>query len=150
MQLSKFSDYALRVLMHLAASPDNLLSTRQIAEIHGVKYNHLTKVTAWLVSEGYAASSRGRGGGLKLAMDATEINLGKLIRSLEADRPLVECHAGGGGTCSLMACCGLSSVLQDAQEAFFQELEKYSIKDTLRVFPSMRQILTELNDNIGN
>ncbi|MEO9682348.1 MAG: Rrf2 family transcriptional regulator [Tateyamaria sp.] len=150
MQLSKFSDYALRVLMHLTASPDNLMSTRQIAEMHEAKYNHLTKVTAWLVGEGYAASSRGRGGGLRLALDPSEINLGKLIRSLEADRPLVDCHAPDGGTCPLAASCGLSMVLQDAQEAFFVELEKYSIKDTLRVFPSMTKVLTELNDNIRN
>ncbi len=147
MQLSKFSDYALRVLMHLAASPDRLLSTRQIAEMHGAKYNHLTKVTGWLVSEGYASSSRGRGGGLQLAKAPSEINLGKLIRSLEADRPLVECHSGGGGKCPLTASCGLSIVLQEAQEVFFQALEKYSIEDTVRVFPGMARFLTEMNDH---
>ena len=147
MQLSKFSDYALRVLMHLAASPDRLLSTRQIAEMHDAKYNHLTKVTGWLVSEGYAVSSRGRGGGLQLARAPSEINLGKLIRSLEADRPLVECHSAQGGACPLTASCGLSIVLQDAQEVFFQALEKYSIEDTLLVSPGMTRFLTNMNDH---
>ena len=54
MQLSKFSDYALRILVHLAASPDRLLSTRQLAELHDAKYNHLAKVAGWLVQQGYA------------------------------------------------------------------------------------------------
>ncbi|MEP5760299.1 MAG: Rrf2 family transcriptional regulator [Litoreibacter sp.] len=147
MQLSKFSDYALRVLMHLAASPDKVLTTRQIAEIHGAKFNHLTKVTGWLVSKGYATSSRGRGGGLCLALDPAEINLGKLIKSLEVDRPLVECHSTEGGTCALGSFCGLSVILQGAQELFFQELEKYSINDTLQVFPNMTKALSELNEN---
>lgn len=146
MQLSKFSDYALRVLMHLSASPDKLLSTRQLAEVHDAKFNHLTKVTGWLVSEGYATASRGRGGGLRLAVDPSEINLGKLIRSLEADRPLVECHSKDGGTCKLTASCGLSIVLQDAQEIFFQALEKYSMEDTIRVFPGMTDFLSKLNE----
>lgn len=145
MQLSKFSDYALRVLMHLAASPNRLMSTRQIAEIHDAKYNHLTKVTGWLVAEGYATSSRGRGGGLQLAKAPSEINLGKLIRSLEADRPLVECHSAQGGNCPLTASCGLSIVLEDAQEVFFQALEKYSIEDTVHVIPRMASFLSEMN-----
>lgn len=70
MQLAMFSDYALRVLMHLAASPDRLLSTRQLSEIHDAKFNHLAKVTAWLVNEGLAVSNRGRGGGLRAGQGA--------------------------------------------------------------------------------
>ena len=146
MQLSKFSDYALRVLMHLSASPEKLLSTRQIAEIHQAKYNHLTKVTGWLVSEGYATASRGRGGGLRLAQSPSDINLGKLLKSLEADKPLVECHSADGGQCRLSSTCGLSSVLNEAQEAFFQVLEKYSIADTIQIFPNMPPLLAQLND----
>ena len=147
MQLSKFSDYALRVLVHLAASPDQLLSTRQIADIHDAKYNHMAKVTGWLVSEGYAEALRGRGGGLRLALPPGDINLGMLVRRLEADKPLVECLGQDGGTCRLAPACGLSMALSTAQEAFFSALDPLSLASVLRLSPGMFGLLGDLNES---
>ena len=149
MQLSKFSDYALRILVHLAASPDRLLSTRQLAELHDAKYNHLAKVAGWLVQQGYAEAVRGRGGGLRLARDPSKINLGKILRALEADRPLVECLGPGGGTCRLMPACGLSMALQTAQEAFFRALDQYTLTDTITLSPGMSNLLGLLNETMA-
>ena len=146
MQLSMFSDYALRMIVHLAASPDRLLSTRRIAELHGAKYNHLAKVTGWLVQQGYAEAVRGRGGGLRLARDPSQINLGEMMRALEADRPLVECLGPGGGTCRLTPACGLSLALQTAQEAFFEALDRYTLADTITLAPGMTNLLGLLNE----
>lgn len=143
MQLSMFSDYALRVLMHLASSPDNLLSTRQIAEIHDASFNHMTKVTGWLVANGYATSVRGRGGGLRLAQQPEVISLGALLRLLEADRPLVEC-LGEGGTCRLAPACGLSVALARAEEAFFQSLDPITLASCLALSPGMKNLLGAL------
>lgn len=146
MQLSMFSDYALRVMVHLAASPDRLLTTRQIAALHGARYNHLAKVTSWLVHEGYVHSVRGRSGGIQLARDPTEINLGKLLRDLEADKPLVECFGADGGHCQLSSACGLSIALGVAQEAFFKALEGYTLASTISLAPKMPTLLTALNE----
>lgn len=52
LQFSKFTDYALRTLMHLAVADEHILTTRQIADIHWAFYNHLAKVTQWLVRDG--------------------------------------------------------------------------------------------------
>jgi len=129
MQLSKFTDYALRVLMHLATVDDNLLTTRQISELHGTKFNHLAKVTQWLVREGYVTSIRGRNGGLQLAKPSHEINIGLIVRRLESQHNLVECFQPGGGNCVLAGGCGLAGALREAQEAFFSVLEKTSLED---------------------
>ncbi|MDA7422108.1 RrF2 family transcriptional regulator [Tritonibacter multivorans] len=146
MQLSKFSDYALRVVVHLAASPDQLLSTRQIASIHDAKYNHMAKVTTWLVTEGYAESLRGRGGGLRLAQAPAEINLGHLLRKLEADKPVVEClGVDGMGSCRLMPACGLSSALGAAQEAFYSSLDQLTLDKVIQSAPGMKALLATLN-----
>lgn len=140
-----FSDYALRVMVHLAGSPDQFLSTRQIADIHNAKYNHLSKVTGWLVVEGYAEASRGRGGGLRLARDPKEINMGKLMRQLEADKPLVECFSADGGNCRLTSACGLSIALYQAQEAFFAVLDQMDLAGVLAMSPGMADLLAALN-----
>ena len=149
MQLSKFSDYALRMIVHLAASPDRLLTTRQIAELHGAKYNHLAKVTGWLVQEGYADALRGRGGGLRLKRDPSEINLGKILRDLEADKPLVECFSADGGSCQLAPACGLSTALHNAQQAFFQVLDGYTLAETIELVPGMPNLLNALNEEMS-
>ena len=149
MQLSKFSDYALRVVVHLAASPDRLLSARQIAELHDAKYNHMAKITTWLVTEGYAESLRGRGGGLRLAQDPRDINLGDLVRKLEEDKPLVECLGPDGkGSCRLMPACGLSLALSDAQEAFFACLDQLNLASVIQLSPGMSNLLSGLNQEM--
>ena len=145
MQLSMFSDYALRVLVHLANSPETLLSTRQIADIHNAKFNHLSKVTTWHVTQGYVESLRGRGGGLRLAKDPSEINLGHLLRQLEADKPLVECFNAQTNTCQLIPACGLMFALKDAQEAFFAALDHVTIANMMTRSPNMSNLLNALN-----
>lgn len=145
MQLAKFTDYALRVLMHLAASDDHMLTTRQIAEIHDAKFNHLSKVTQWLVREGYVTSTRGRAGGLRLAQDPSAINIGRVIRDLEEGMPLVDCLGTDGGTCCLMPTCRLTGALARAQEAFFGALDDVTLADLTPKSSAFGTLLKQLN-----
>lgn len=131
--------------MHLANSPDRLLATRQLAEIHDAKFNHLSKVSGWLVAHGYAESLRGRGGGLRLARPPDEISLGHLLRQLEEDKPLVECLGADGGQCRLSPACGLSQALQTAQEAFFKVLDPITLESVTQLSPGMANLLSALN-----
>jgi Rrf2 family nitric oxide-sensitive transcriptional repressor len=145
MQLSKFTDYALRVLMHLASADDNLLTTRQISEIHDAKFNHLAKVTQWLVREGYVNSLRGRSGGLRLAKAPKDINVGTIIRELESQHSLVECFQLDGGSCALVGGCGLTSALHEAQEAFFEVLERKTLEDLTINNRKLAVLMKQLN-----
>ncbi len=147
MQLSKFTDYALRTLMHLAVTEGHQLTTRQIAGIHDVKYNHLAKVTQWLVREGYAVSTRGRAGGIALIKPPKEINLGEVVRKLESQSDLVECMRPDGGSCILAPTCGLTAALTVAQDAFFDALDKVTLADLTTQNPSMLRLLGRLNAN---
>jgi len=146
MQLSKFSDYAIRTLMHLAVADRHMLTTRQIAEIHGAKYNHLAKVTQWLVREGYVVSMRGRTGGLRLAKETSEINVGTVLRDLESQNELVECMRADGGSCILAPLCPLTAALRRAQNAFFDSLCQLTLKDLTHTKRPIGQLLAQLND----
>lgn len=145
MQLSKFSDYALRTLMHLAVAQENMLTTQQIATIHNAKYNHLAKVTQWLVREGYVTSVRGRSGGLRLAKTLDEVNIGHVIRALESQSALVECLGEGGGNCILSPACGLTSALRSAQDAFYAVLDQMTLADLIQNNTPLAQMLKRLN-----
>ncbi|WP_299958482.1 Rrf2 family transcriptional regulator [uncultured Roseobacter sp.] len=146
MQLSTFSDYAIRTLMHLAVADRHMLTTRQIAVIHGAKYNHLAKVTQWLVREGYVVSLRGRAGGLKLAMDTKEINVGLVLRDLESQSALVECMRADGGSCILSPLCPLTAALKAAQTAFFDSLSQLTLNDLTSKNRPIGHLLSQLND----
>src|SRR5215470_8528695 len=91
MRLTRYTDYAMRVLLYLGARPDKLFSIAEISRAYGISQNHLMKVVNDLVREGYAASVRGRFGGVRLGRPAEEINVGDVVRHTEEGFDLVDC-----------------------------------------------------------
>ena len=124
MRLSRHTDYALRVLIHLAAKPDRLASIAEIARADGISENHLMKVVHMLGRAGFVRTVRGRGGGIALARPANEINVGTIVRHAEPDLNLADC-----GHCAIAPACGLTGALGKALGAFLAVLDGYSIAD---------------------
>ncbi|MBW7935346.1 MAG: Rrf2 family transcriptional regulator, partial [Gemmatimonadaceae bacterium] len=85
MRLTRYTDYAVRVLMHLAVHPERLCSIGEIADAYAVSRNHLMKIVNDLVNTGYVASERGRLGGIRLSRPAAEIRIGELVRHTEGE-----------------------------------------------------------------
>lgn len=129
MRLTSFTDYGLRVLMRLAGAPDQVVTTDQIAVEFSISRNHLTKVVQDLVRCGYIATQRGKGGGVRLAMAAHDIQLGEVVRRLGQDSALVECFRADGGACVLTPLCGLKHRLAAAREAFIASLNTSTLAD---------------------
>jgi len=118
MQLTRFSDYSLRVLMFLARHPDEQVTIRDIATAHGISENHLMKVVHHLARSGYVKTVRGKGGGVRLASTAAKISIGAVVREVEPLTP-AECFAPGyDGRCRLFPRCALRGALHAAQSAF--------------------------------
>jgi Rrf2 family transcriptional regulator, nitric oxide-sensitive transcriptional repressor len=126
MQLTKFSDYALRVLMFTHAAGDRLVTIEEVADAYGISRAHLMKVVNVLTRAGYLKAVRGRSGGLRLAMPADKIGLGNVVRSTEPDFALVECFATGN-QCVITGCCRLAGVLHEALDAFEKVLDKHTL-----------------------
>lgn len=124
MKLTRYTDYALRVLMHLAARPQRLSSISEIARSYGISQNHLMKVVHDLRKEGYLAAVRGRSGGIRLGRPAAEINVGAVVRHTEEGFELVDC-----GSCIIAPACGLTGVLGEALAAFMAVLDRHSLAD---------------------
>lgn len=58
MKLTTFSDYALRLLMHLAVNKGKLITIADTADRYRVSKNHLMKIANHLVREGVVQSVR--------------------------------------------------------------------------------------------
>lgn len=119
MRLSEYTDYTLRVLMYCASNPDRLITIAELAERHDVSKNHLTKIVNSLARQGTLETTRGRGGGVRLALPPERIGIGDVIRASETDFRLVECFDGtptracsprsaGSSACSTAHCARTS------------------------------------------
>ena len=143
MRLTVQTDYALRMLMHLAVNAGRLSTIAEIAQRYDISKNHLMKVAQTLSGWKIVESVRGRAGGLRLAREPYEITLGSVARPLEAGSALVECFPGGAGACRITPACKLKGVLAEAHEAFFTVLDGYTVEDLVRRNPALRDLLTE-------
>lgn len=134
MRLTQWSDYALRVLMYCAASAERAapVTITEIAASHGISRSHLTKIVMTLAAQGWLETTRGRGGGLKLARPAREVSVGAVLRVTESDFALVECFDAAANTCLLDSRCRLKGAFARALDRFLNELDGVSIDDLVR------------------
>jgi Rrf2 family nitric oxide-sensitive transcriptional repressor len=131
MRLTTYTDYSLRALMYLALRDDERVTVDDIAAAYDISRNHLTKIVHELGRDGYLATTRGRGGGIRLARPPAEINIGEVVRRCERQNALVECF-GAGNTCCITSACVLRSALAEAREAFMLVLDGYTLADLVR------------------
>jgi Rrf2 family nitric oxide-sensitive transcriptional repressor len=127
MQLTKFSDYALRVLMFAHAAGDRLVTIEEMAASYRISRAHLMKVVNALTRTGYLTAVRGRSGGLRLAKPAGKIILGDVVRATEPDFALVECFSTGN-QCVITGCCRLPRVFNEALDAFLGVLDRHTLE----------------------
>lgn len=135
----------MRVVLHLANSDTTLVTTREIAALHKIKYNHLSKVTQALVRLGYLRAIRGRNGGIQLARDPEKIRLGRMIQELEANSGLVECLSRSDSQCAFAGNCGVSEIFKEAEKVFFAYLEGFTLAEAMSRKPCILQAVERMN-----
>ena len=130
MRLTRFTDISLRALLYLAAHEARPVSALEMSRRLRVSKDHLMKSLQALAGLRLVEGSRGRGGGFRLAQAGASIRIGGLVRSLERSHGLAECFADGS-TCPLTGGCGLAGVLREAETAFYDVLDGYTVADLL-------------------
>ena len=128
MHLKRFTDFSLRVLIYLALHPGRTVSINEIARAFDMSRNHLLKVVNELVSQQVIVTYRGKTGGIRLASAPETINVGHLVRQMEGDHPMIDCHEP---LCPILPACVLNGALDEAKNAFFAQLELYTIADLI-------------------
>jgi Rrf2 family nitric oxide-sensitive transcriptional repressor len=142
-QLTTFTDYALRVLISVGANDAREPSTiTEISRQYGISRNHLVKIVHHLSRTGYLTTSRGKGGGLRLAKPASQIRIGDVIRDAENHFNLVPCFsAARKGDCAIEPACKLKQVLKEAVQAFLTVTDEYTLADLLRPTRKLQVLL---------
>jgi Rrf2 family transcriptional regulator, nitric oxide-sensitive transcriptional repressor len=129
MQLTRHTDYALRLLIHLACT-DAPRTIAEVASAHEISRTHLMKIANQLARLGFIETTRGRGGGIRLAREPQDISLDEVIRATEPRHDLVEC-----GSCKSLRGCTLPAIFSEGLRAFHQVLAGYTLADLAREPP---------------
>lgn len=141
MRLSKYSDYALRVLMYAALREPALATIVEVAGDFDISRHHLVKVVHALGQAGFLATRRGIGGGFRLALPPEKIMLGAVVRLTEADDRVIDCQDRPNELCRIFPACRLKLVLGEAGAAFFAVLDGYSLADLVKPKTELKNLL---------
>ncbi|HQW21554.1 MAG TPA: Rrf2 family transcriptional regulator, partial [Rhodocyclaceae bacterium] len=98
------------------------------------------KVVHQLVRAGVVESTRGKGGGIRLARPPEEIRLGQVIRTSEGTTPIVECQEEQTSSCCIVPACQLSKILTRAFDTLYATLDEYTLADLM----GKRRVLTRI------
>jgi Rrf2 family iron-responsive transcriptional regulator len=128
MKLTSQTNYAVRMLMFCHSKGDRA-TVREIATFYGLPERFLFNILQRLTAVGLMETTRGRGGGIRLARPAAQIMLGDVVRLVEENFEMAECFEAGGTDCPLINTCGLNKALTEALRSFFDSLNRYSIAD---------------------
>lgn len=141
MKLTRFTDYSLRVLIHLGLQENTRVTIREISGSYGISRNHLMKVVSLLTRKGYLVARRGPGGGITLARPACDICLADVVMDMEDDLHVVECF-DRDGECVIGPVCELKCILDQALSAFLDTLRRYTLADLLTAKSKLSRILS--------
>ena len=130
MNLKKYTDYALRVLIFTAMKKEGeRANIKEISYIYKISTHQQGKIVFELNKLGYLETIRGRNGGICLAKPAEDINVGTVVREMENDFVLLECFDQGANHCVISPACKLKHALNAALRAFLDVLDQYTLAD---------------------
>lgn len=127
MKITKASDYAIRILTHLAAT-NEAATSEALARQLDIPFNHLAKLVQRLARKRYLITRKGKGGGLELAVDAKSINLADVIEAVEGPLIVSECILHRD-TCCFSGECKVRKCLARIRYQLQEMLMKTSIFD---------------------
>ena len=127
MQITRASDYAVRVMIHLAGLPPaSTVRQSELSQATDVSGHFLSKVLQQLVRARLIRSQRGAGGGFVLALPANEISLLDVVEAIEGPVRLNQCLTEPP-SCDRRFTCPAHKVWIEAQEAVVKVLGSASM-----------------------
>jgi Rrf2 family protein len=134
MRLTKQTGYALRILLHCALTPDRSVTAAEVARTQRITEHNVFKIVPMLVEGGFLDTTRGRGGGIRLAQTPGDIRIGDVVRVTEETHIEAECF-GGGADCAIRPVAPINRILDDALHAFIEVLDQHTLLDLVTARP---------------
>ena len=135
--ISQTAEYALRAVVHLAATPEKACATGEIAEATQVSPGYLSKVLQSLGRGGIVSSQRGPTGGFTLMRSPKDITVLEVVNAVDPIQRITKCplnipsHA--------VKLCKLHARLDHAIGLVEDALGKSTIAEMLETAPERAQ-----------
>ena len=138
MDISRKTDYALRMLAMLAEDRESLLSVRTAAEKVDVPYSFARSIQHGLVLAGIVESLRGVHGGMRLKVDPAQITIRQVVEAIQGPLVMNECTAPAAD-CARMGGCCYHPLWVGAQELLRSYLDSITLDDIVnnRRYPAV-------------
>lgn len=133
LQLSKKVEYGLIALRHMAKSrPGHICTAKEIANEYELPYDLLAKILQKLAKNHIITSTQGVKGGYALAQRPEEIQVSRVIKIIEDEKPMIaECYAEGAESCSIFDACTIRKPLGKVQQNLNTLLDNMTIQEII-------------------
>lgn len=128
LRIAKLTDYALRILSHMANEPESILSATSLARSLHLTTPTVSKILKILLEAQLVGSVRGVEGGYHLARPAVSITVADIIQAMEGDLAITEC-CKRLNLCNLKAICTMQGNWQTINKAIYKFLASVTISD---------------------
>ena len=132
LRISEAASLALHTAVYLAACPERLVTTHEVAELLGVSETHLAKVMQRLARVGLVRSVRGPHGGFALTRAGEQISLLEVYEAIEG--PLAELRCLLGEPVCHGERCILSGLLATTSRQVHEYLAGTTLAQLTRVY----------------
>ena len=128
MEISRKTDYALRMLFLLAEEDGRLVSVRSAAEQVNVPYSFARSIQHELVEAGILESRRGVNGGMRLKADPKELTIRQIVEAIQGPLCIHDC-TDDGIDCPLLATCCYHPLWTGVRELVNDYLDSVTLDD---------------------
>jgi Rrf2 family protein len=126
--ISRETDYAARVVLHLSLQEEGARATaQQIAGERLIPKALVRRVVTRLAAAGIIATTRGTEGGIELARPAAEISLLEVVEAMEGPLALNRC-AVEPHTCPLSSACSIHEAWCQAKDIIRLHLDQITFE----------------------
>ena len=130
MEISRKTDYAIRLVAALMLNEGKPLSVRKAAIMQDVPYSFARGIQHDLVNSGVITALRGAHGGMMLAIDPDEYTLTELIETLQGPISLAVCLSEKGW-CPRDENCAFHKVWEGGSSMLRDYLSSITMKDII-------------------
>ena len=131
MKLSTKGRYAVTAMMDLAIHDhQGPVTLADISQCQGISLSYLEQLFARLRKNGLVSSVRGPGGGYRLAADADQIAVGKIIAAVNESVDATRCHGESG--CQGGVQCLTHSLWRDLSARISDFLNEITLGELVR------------------
>lgn len=133
MKLSTKGRYGLRAMVDLAVNSEReAVSISSIAKRQKISESYLEQLAGRLKKEGLIVSTRGAGGGYRLARPAEQISAGDILRALEGNLEAVECQGlKADGGCESADVCVTKIVWKKMNESITKAVDEITLRQLI-------------------